>query len=206
MKARTRGQKKRGRPKKEGVFREASGRPSRAEDPPQKTATEARARLLGLSVIDAQNPEAASWLGRLHMAYVTWQAAQKKTPENSRRPQPELSISTAQYYAALSYLTLTNNRSKALQSEGAVYDNQSIWRTSSDEAEHARWCADILAEYDKVRDAIQEAQGLSRTANLWAALDFCVLRDMEMPHMIGDLRMLLNAMNRHYRKGKRKAA
>lgn len=88
---------RRGRPPKEGVFREPSGRISRADDPPARTATEARARQLGLSVIDAMNPECHTWIGRLHMAYLAW----KKRDDG--KPQPNLSVSTAQYYASLSY-------------------------------------------------------------------------------------------------------
>lgn len=36
-----------------------------------------------------------------------------------------------------------------------------------------------------------------RGANMWAALDYLVSRDHELPHMIGDLSLALNAIE-HY--------
>lgn len=186
--------KKMGRPRKEGEFREPSGRISRSKEPPAKAATEARARQLGLTVIDAMNPECDTWLGRLHMAYVTW----KK--RNDGKPQPELSISTAQYYAALNYLTIHNNNAKAVQSPGAVYDSVGSWRSTPDDAAHEDFCRRSITAHANVRTAIQLAQNDTRGANLWAALDLVILRNQELPHMIGDVRMLLTAINRHLSK------
>ena len=187
---------RRGRPPKEGVFREPSGRISRADDPPARTATEARARQLGLSVIDAMNPECHTWIGRLHMAYLAW----KKRDDG--KPQPNLSVSTAQYYASLSYLQIHNNNAKAVQSPGAVYDRVGIWRDQPDDDAHAEFCHRATSALTAVREAIQRAQEDNRTSNLWAALDLVVLRNQELPHMIGDVRILLTAINRHLLKSK----
>lgn len=58
-----------------------------------------------------------------------------------------------------------------------------------------------------VTGAIREAQSqLGNTANLWAALDLCVHNDLELRHMVGDLRLLLNALARHYGLDSRRAA
>jgi hypothetical protein len=39
---------------------------------------------------------------------------------------------------------------------------------------------------------------LNRGTNLVAALDYCVLRDEGYEHLLGDLRVALNVLRRHY--------
>jgi len=45
---------------------------------------------------------------------------------------------------------------------------------------------------------LQEAQFDNRAANLGAALQYLVIDDLELPHMIGTLRLALNALHRHF--------
>lgn len=192
MKAKTQAAKRRGRPKLTVVFREPNGRPSRAKDPIDKLALEVRARMLGISLIDAKNPEAENYLGLLHMAFIKWKR------EETGKPQPEECISTAQYYAALQYVELNNDHAKAILSPGAYYETFNAG--SGDDDAHTRWATAAVAKWDAARKAIQEAQNETNTENLWAALDLIVLRGQRLPHMVGAVRTLANALNRHFRK------
>lgn len=183
---------KRGRPRLQVLYREPNGRPSRANEPADKLALEARAKMLGLSVISAKDPLAASFIGRLHMQHLAWE---KKAASDERRPVE--SLSTAEYEAAVRYLEIHNDHAKAVQSEGAIYDGEG--GGSGDPEAHAVWCKAAIARYDAARKAIMEAQREARYDNLWAALDLCILRDQPMSHMIGSLRILCNALARHFR-------
>lgn len=59
----------------------------------------------------------------------------------------------------------------------------------------------------ELRKAIGAAQAqVGMTANLWAALDLCVMRDVDLPHMIGDLRVAANALCKFYKLERRDAA
>lgn len=201
MKAKTQAAKRRGRPKLTVAFREPSGRPSRAKDPIDKLALEVRARMLGISLIDAKNPEAENYLGLLHMAHINWKQAKDKSEKQGvkfDRPQPEESISTAQYYAALQYAELHNDNAKAVLSPGAYYETFNTG--SGDDDAHTRWATAAVAKWDAARKAIQAAQNETNTENLWAALDLIVLRGQRLPHMVGAVRTLANALNRHFRK------
>lgn len=184
--------RKRGRPRKIDIVREPNGRPSRkAKDPPSKLALEVRARMTGLSIERAHDQQAGQWLGRLHMAYQAWH----KKDRNDDKQQPSQSISTGQYHALLSYQTLHNNYLKAVGAPGAVYDGGGQGLGDEDAAE--TWARHSKAKYKAAREVIQTAQNSSQ-GNLWAALDHCVIQEQQMPHMIGDLRVLANALATHF--------
>lgn len=193
MKARTKAAKikaKRGRPKMDAIYREPNGRASRAKEPPAKVMLEARAKHLGVAVEVARDPGSSDYLGRLHSAYLRWKKLQDPRP-----PQPAQSISTAQYYGALNYLHIHNEFAKAVQSEAAIYEPRA--RSSGENIEAMeQWGRDARDSYEKLRNAIQTEQNYSRE-NLWAALDLCVIQGLELPYMVGPLRTLCNAINRH---------
>lgn len=191
MKARTKGARKRsrGRPRIETPFREPNGRVSRSQDPADKLALETRARMLGLSLIDAKNQLAATWIGRLHMQYQAWEARDKG------HPRPPDSLSRREYDAATRYIALHNDRLKVIQAEGAQYSGMGA---SEDIEALERWGRRVNADYAEVRRAIQDAQDRTRSDNLWAALDHCILRDTELPYMVGTLRLLCNVLARHW--------
>ena len=189
--------RKRGRPKAKNVIREPNGRISRAKEPPSKLALEARARMTGLSIERAHDQQAGQWLGRLHMTYQTWHR-QDRSKDN---PQPPMSISTGQYHALLSFQTMHNNYLKAVGAPGAIYDGGGQGLGDEDAAE--TWARFTKQKYEGARHVIQEAQN-GCPGNLWAALDHCVIQEQQMPHMIGDLRVLANALVVHFSgKGRR---
>jgi hypothetical protein len=174
------------------VHREPNGRASRARDPIDKLALEVRARMLGISVLDAKNQLAATFIGRLHMQYQAWE---KRGPKDARRP-PEC-LSYREYSAAIRFLDLHNDRLKVIQAHGAQYETRARGDSDIDAVE--AWASRVNSEYVGVRKAIQEAQGHNRGENLWAALDYCILRDQPFSNMVGALRILCNSMARHWK-------
>ena len=55
--------------------------------------------------------------------------------------------------------------------------------------------------------AIQTAQNIiGLHGNLYAAISLCVVGEVDLHHMVGDVRLALNALARHYGLGNRRAA
>jgi len=208
MKAATRAiklKRKRGRPKIEGVAREPNGRVSRAYEPPSKLALEARARMFKISVEQAKDQQAGTFLGRLHMAYVEWEKSEKYKKEKA--PQPEQSLSTRQYHALISCKTAHNDFLCATGAPGAQYDYH-LGSDGNPDA-HAEWCKTAKERWlggdpndmrGGIRGAIYAAQEQERGLNLWAALDLCVFQEQHLPYMVPTLRTLGNALARHFKQ------
>ncbi|MGU3398830.1 hypothetical protein ACLBWS_03670 [Brucellaceae bacterium D45D] len=172
-------QAKRGRPKKEGVLREPNGRASRAKEPPAKVALEARMRMHNLTKAQAMDQKAAINLGRLAMM--------------GRAD----GLSQDQYEAALRYLDLRNDYSKSLLSPGAYFEaNGSI--DSNDPEAYAQWCVRVKKAINAANEAIQEAQNEHRSENLWAGLQYIIIKDEMMPHLLGSARLVCNTLHRHF--------
>ena len=196
--------RKRGRPRKEGL-REPNGRPSRAENPPHKLAVEARAKMLGISVIEAVDPDGATYIGTLHIAYKRWDRAWKewrKTGKGKQPPEnpPAESVTTRQYDAGLRYLELRNDFLKSTGAPGAEYDPPPAWsaRTVVPEEDQKARAKRIKNRYDGAREAIQKHQDSNSSENLWAALDLVLINDHRLPHMVGATRHLCNALADHF--------
>ena len=109
-------------------------------------------------------------------------------------------LSREQYDAAQSWLSDLRNWRQAIAAPrgmGAV-DLNAI-RGDSTEVESEVWyrrCRDRMAS---ARAAIQQEQNALRLrANLWAPLDLMVGEDRSVMTMVGDLRLALNALARHY--------
>ena len=174
-----------GRPRKPNVRRTKSGQISRAKDAYNENAEAIalRMRVFGLSEKDARDQKAATYVGRLCLA--------------GRRATTD-GITEAQYEAATEYLAAYANFQKAVKSPNALRSGSG----GGDEGEspdYADRCRRWIAKYEGIRAAVQLEQGLheNRGANMWAALDYLVIRDEQHPHMIGDLRLALNAIGHH---------
>ena len=89
-----------------------------------------------------------------------------------------------------------NDKDRAL---GLTQANAAKFMGASDNYED--WYRIRLQAWDDLKRAVREAnaQESNRGANLFAALDHIVFQDREMLHMLGDLRLCLNALNRHFR-------
>ena len=186
MAARTRAAKleaKRGRPKKDVLYREPNGRASRSTDPADKVALEARARHMNLTLTQAKDQRAATFIGYLAIL------------------GPEDGISERQYEAFNDFLALRNDWLASKKIPGAQYDNEGKGGGGdfvSDE--YIDWCQDVHENFTACRRAINEAQNENREVSLWAALDTCVIGDIRVYGMIGDLRLLGNVLAKFFKR------
>lgn len=184
--ARTRAGKlaaKRGRPRQDGA-REPSGRLSRSgidHGPADVVALDARRRHLGLTQDQAKDQKAGTFIGYLNLI------------------GPRDGLSNDQYEGATNYINLHHAYLRAIGAPGRVIDAEAGLSTGEETDAYIEWVGDAKQAYSECRKAIQEAQNGNRHANLWAALDLCVIQGQHVHHMIGDLRILCNSLARHFR-------
>jgi hypothetical protein len=171
-----------GRKRNINVKRTASGRASRAGAvPANMEAILTRMRIFGLSEQDARDQKAATFVGRMNLM------------------DKKALISNAQYDAAVAYLELRDKYLRAIAAPNA--SKQSGGATSGMSSdEHAAWCQNAKAKFDAAQAAVMLEQGLheNRGANMFAALDYLVVRDEQHWHMVGDCRLALNALAHHF--------
>ncbi|WP_375646624.1 MULTISPECIES: hypothetical protein [unclassified Bartonella] len=166
-----------GRPRINGCLREPNGRISRVKiprEPIDKLAIEMRAKRFGLTIEDAKNPLSATYIGRLYLQGV---------------------INQDQYDAAQKYLEVRNNYLCAKGLPNAIYDN---FTPSSNEEAQKRWIERATHCYEVTKEAIKEAQHLYRQYNLYAALQYLVIEDQSLTHLVSSLRIVLNALHKHF--------
>ncbi|WP_455466417.1 hypothetical protein [Bartonella sp. B39] len=168
---------KRGRPRIKGCMREKNGRISRAKaprDPVDKLAIEIRAKRFGLTIEDAKNPLSGTYIGRLYLQGV---------------------IEQDQYDAAQKYLEVRNNYLCAKGLPNAIYDEMP---TTSDDGAREKWVQMAEQHLLAVKGVVQEAQCLHRQYNLHAALQYLVIEDQSLPHLVLSLRIALNVLYKHF--------
>ncbi|WP_455466818.1 hypothetical protein [Bartonella sp. B39] len=168
---------KRGRPRIKGCMREKNGRISRAKaprDPVDKLAIEIRAKRFGLTIEDAKNPLSGTYIGRLYLQGV---------------------IEQDQYDAAQKYLEVRNNYLCAKGLPNAIYDD---FTPSSNEEAQKRWIERATHCYEETKEAIKEAQYLYHKHNLYASLQYLVIEDQMLPHLVNSLHIVLNALHKHF--------
>lgn len=173
--------RKRGRPKLEGILREPNGRRSRAKrmrEPADELTITMRAKHTGLTLAEAKDPRAESYIGRLYMLGVE-----------------KGGISEDQYNAAIRFLEIDNNYKKVLLSPSAHYDQRNM---ANDPEAYRQFCIEAKKRYKAAREAIQEAQFDNNDENLLNALQYVVVENLELPHLVGATRMVLNALSRHF--------
>jgi len=182
-----------GRKKQTGVKRTASGRKSRAHDAYQEhvEAIATRMRVFGLTEQDARDQKAATYVGRLYL-----------TGEFGKKPHSDV-----MWDAAQSYIAAYEQFQRAVKSPDAL--RTGVGGGDQGESEnYARWCVAAIRKWEAMQDAIRVEQCVfaNRGTNLFAALDYLVLRNQEFPHMVGDMRIALNAVAHHLGMLGRKAA
>lgn len=181
MAARTKAQKlkvKRGRPKLEVDYREPNGRASRAAEPADKVALETRARRLGLTVIQAKDQRAETFIGYLAIL------------------GPRDGLSESQYEAATQFLRLRGDWLLSKKAPNALVDREGGGSSGGDviSPEYEEWCSKVDDRYKACRNAIQESQGIYRTENLWAAIDLCIIQGQHLHNLIGATRVACNSL------------
>lgn len=185
MKARAKGYKRRsrrGRPRIEGKLREPNGRISRAANSAARVALEARARHTGLSIAQAADPRSENYLGRLAIL---------------GRGE---GLSDDQYIAAVKFLEIRNDYRRSLLSPGAYYEATGLRYGADNMEEYTAWCKRVRQRYTSALKAIQESQFDNGHENLYAALQYVIVDGLELPHLLGAARMVLNALHRHFRR------
>lgn len=171
---------KSGRKRTTGVKRTASGRRSRAATSYEENIEPilTRMRIFGLTEQDARDQKASTFIGRLQLTRV---------------------ISTQQYDAALDYAAIVSAARRAIAAPDGLRDSGGVGGDRGDTAEYAAWCAKAIEKREEAVRAVVRENSLfaNRGTNLLAALDYIVIRDEQMWHMVGDVRLALNALAHH---------
>ncbi|MCZ2204010.1 hypothetical protein [Bartonella sp. A05] len=168
---------KRGRPRINGCTREPNGRISRAKaprEPVDKLAIEMRVKHFGLTVEEAKNPLSGSYVGRLYL---------------------QGALTQDQYDAAQRYLQIRNNYLCAKGFPSAIYDEMPV---TSDSDAREKWIEFVKEQFLDLQEIVKETQGLYRQYNFYAALQYIVIEDQSLPHLVNSLRIVLNALHKHF--------
>lgn len=174
-----------GRPRKTNVRRTKSGAISRAKSAYNENADAIalRMRVFGLTEKEARDQKASTYVGRLCLAGL----------RNSTD-----GISQDQYDAAQAYLEAHHNFKRAVKSPDALASGNG-GASGMEGQDYENWCKRAVTKWEGIKAAIQLEQGYheNRGSNMWAAVNYLLDRDEQMPHMIGDLRLALNAVGHH---------
>ncbi len=185
-----------GRKRKAGK-REPNGKLSRRKDEKQARRTideqasmavgkEARERVLGVKAEHAGTELAGSVCGRLLL-------------QGSISPEHmDAAKAFQETYATYQRVMDSPRPPKAVEIGGSTGGTaREITPEQADRAKE-RWTEACLC--------LARVNQEHRTASIYAACDYIVLRDQYLPHMFGDLRLGLNALARHYGLVARRAA
>jgi len=191
------GKTARGRKRKTGK-REPNGKLSRRtserqarrtvdEQAAMHVAKEARQRVFGISVEASGTELAGTVCGRLLLQ------------GSLTQQQMDAAKAFADTYAGYQRAMDSPRPPKAVEIGGAT-GRGSLLDVSPEQAKLAR------KRWDAAVRVLVEANMYHRAATLYAAADYLVLRDEMHGHMVGDLRLALNALARHYGLVARRAA
>lgn len=183
-------------PRRKAVNREANGQASRRAadvearaklareglDKEQQdmiaVATEARQRVFGLPVPISRDQMAGSAVGRYCLQGI---------------------ITRVQYDAAVAYLDDCEAYSRAIGTPGiprAIDLNATGGQNNHENVSKTRAA---IARHDAMVKAVREKQiEIGNMGNLFGALDTVIRRDVQLEHLVGDLRTALNALAKHY--------
>lgn len=187
---------RRGPRRKTGIKRQPNGQPlrNREEDAKREAmrrdgldkeqqdtiavAIEARQRVFGLPAPISRDQMAGSAVGRYCLQGI---------------------ITRTQYDAAVLYLADCEAYSHAIGTPGiprAVDLNRIGGKDNHENVTKARAA---MVRYDAMVKAVRAKQTeIGNMGNLFGALDTVIRRDVQLEHLIGDLRIGLNALARHY--------
>lgn len=145
-----------------------------------ETARMARIRVFGITAEDAMNPDTATVVGRLKRAGV---------------------INAGQLMAAHRYEACVASYRAAIAAprDRVGSDLNGVGGVSPVPEDEARYIRTRDRYFAAIR-AVLDENGLhkNRGGNLPGALDAIVLRDIDVPHLHGDLRLALNALSHYF--------
>lgn len=190
----TAGQKRRGRPRKEGVDREPNGQARRGKGPRRMPAEAAdaltlavRARHAGITLAEAKDQKAGTFIGILRI----------RGQRDERDPS---GISEHQYNALNAYGELHANWLRAIAAPGEGVAGEGSGGGPEISHRYVAWCSKIKEAHARARDAIMMEQMGNRTDNILGALDVCVHRDMREWHLVPSLKIAANVLLRHFER------
>lgn len=116
-------------------------------------------------------------------------------------------LTQQQYDAAQAYLADRRDYHMAIDAPkqmGAVDLNAVHGRSHHENIARSQ---QAVSRFMAAEAAIQNAQNIiGLHGNLYAAISLCVVGEVDLHHMVGDVRLALNALARHYGLGNRRAA
>lgn len=144
------------------------------QDLVNQLAIEMRAKRFCLTIEEAKTPLSGTYIGRLCLQGV---------------------LTQDQYDAAQKYLEVKNDYSCAKGLPSAVYDEMP---SSSDETAREKWVEFATGQFSNIQEVIREIQCLYRQYNLHAALQYLVVEDQTLPHLVLSLRIALNVLQKYF--------
>ncbi|GAA4666138.1 hypothetical protein [Bartonella pachyuromydis] len=149
------------------------------QDPVNQLAIEMRAKRFCLTIEEAKNPLSGTYIGRLCLQGV---------------------LTQDQYDAAQKYLEVKNDYSCAKGLPSAVYNEMP---SSCDEAAREKWVERATEQFSNMQEVIKETQHLYRQYNLYAAMQYIVVEDHTLAHLVNSLRISLNALQKYFDQKKK---
>lgn len=186
--------------------RTPSGRLSRAGRRPaldeHRLGVDARMRRYGLTEAEARDQRAATVVGRLRLLGERSERAGTIVVTGGDDGTGWLAvpgISARMYEAAVTALGAYEAMRRALKSPGAV-TGQGEGGAAPETAAYAEWARRAIEAWEVVGFVVAGANAApaGRRMSCWAALDLIVLRDEDMPHLVPDLKVALEALATHF--------
>ncbi|WP_174804369.1 hypothetical protein [Martelella limonii] len=168
--------RKRGRPRKEGP-RTDSGQLSRAKEDPRKVAVEARMRLFGLSKHAASKQEANSVIGRM---------------------EQRGEIMYRQYEALREYHRLATAYKRRIGAPDSLCSSSAGPVIEMSEEDEEQSMKALRKRYDEANAAVRAVMREGGFSNGFKVIEWMVFRDIEMPHLVGVLRLVANGLARNF--------
>ncbi|EJF77529.1 hypothetical protein MCQ_01499 [Candidatus Bartonella washoeensis Sb944nv] len=106
-------------------------------------------------------------------------------------------LTQEQYDAAQQYIQIRNDYLCAKGLPSAVYDEMP---SSSDDKARDKWVEFATEQFLNMQEVIKEAQCLYRQYNLYAAIQYLIVEDQMLPHLVSSLGIALNALQKYFHK------
>jgi hypothetical protein len=151
-----------------------SERRANAERDVMRPAVEARMRVFGISEADARRQEGGTVLGRMYQAKA---------------------ITLDQCRAGERYAEVRNAYHRAI---GAQPDGGHPPAEGNGDGDYATFCANARKTHEAMMSALQSLCQEQRSPAPISALDVFIVRDIHHSLMVGDLRLALNCLHRHF--------
>ncbi|SSZ39906.1 Uncharacterised protein [Bartonella grahamii] len=133
-----------------------------------------RAKRFGLTIEEAKNPLAGTYVGRLCLQGM---------------------LTQDQYDAAQKYLEVKNDYlcAKVYQALFMMKYHHLLMNKARE-----KWVEFATEQFSNMQEAIKETQHLYRQYNLYTSIQYIVIEDQMLPHLVNSLRVALNALHKYF--------